>query len=341
MSSNHGYLYILPSRINYRKLDNTLLLVDYFSQCNDNNIPQILKKLKGFDNLCKKIAYNLYEFNIIPHYGVVVKDRCQVLNFWAYEKLIQLLTDSSRDDLPSIRAEFGNLWNKFQKKEECTFDIPAHDEENFKNLKIFYDYANDYADVQGKAKNHGFTCTKEYKEYIEKGNEIYNQITRECTNPSSKIYCTYVQEIMKHYKDNTLSKQDCTVISTELKSEQQEQYAEAEALGYVPRGAFSYGSASLMGHSYSENADELSPSYSTVSMAIAFPIFGILFILFIFYKFTPLGSLLRERFLRRVMFRLNEEEVETHELLEHTYDPLNMNAENSNHHIRYQLSSFS
>ncbi|SBS95871.1 PIR Superfamily Protein [Plasmodium ovale curtisi] len=339
MLSNHGDLFNLPSRINYRILDKTLSDYDYFSQCNDNNIPDILKKLNGFDKICKMIAYNLYFFNRIPSYGEVVRDRCEVLNFWAYDKLInEILGDSTRNDIHSIRAQFGILWNTFQNNHECIFDIPVYDQKNFNNLKVFYDYANDYADIQRKAENHGFTCTMEYKEYIEKGNEIYNKITQECNNPASNIYCTYVQKIMNHYKDKTLTKLDCRVKSVELTDDGEQEHT-VQALGHFPSGDTSYGSDSLMGDSHLRDADELSTSHSTVPMAIGSSLFGILFILFIFYKFTPLGSWVRERLLRRKMLGLNEQEVETDELLEHEYDPLNMNAQNSIHHIRYQLSS--
>ncbi|SBT84389.1 PIR protein [Plasmodium ovale] len=338
MLSNHGDLFNLPSRINYRILDKTLSDHDYFSQCNENNIPDILKKLNGFDKICKMIAYNLYQFDRIPSYGEVVQSPCEVLKFWAYDKLIQSLTDSVGDDIYSIRAQFGNLWNTFENKHECIFDILAYDQKNFNNLKVFYDYANDYSDIQRKVENHGFTCTKEYKQYIEKGNEIYNKITKECNNPASNIYCTYVQKIMNHYKGKILTELDCTVKSAELTDEGEQEHT-VQALGHFHRGHTSYGSDSLMGDSHLRDADELSTSHSTVPMAIGSSLFGILFILFIFYKFTPLGSWVRERFLRRKMLGLNEQEVETHELLEHEYDPLNMNAQNSIHHIRYQLSS--
>ncbi|SBT52006.1 PIR Superfamily Protein [Plasmodium ovale wallikeri] len=341
MPSNHGDLYSLPSRTNYRILDKTILVHDYFSECNDNNIPDMLKKLNGFDKICKMIAYNLYQFDRIPSYGHVVKNSCEVLKFWAYDKLFQSLTDSVRDDINTIRVQFGNLWNKFENKHECTFDMLAYDQENFNNLKVFYDYANDYAHIKLKAQNHDFTCTKEYKEYIERGNEIYNKITRECSNPDSNniMYCMYVQQIMNHYRGNILTKLDCTVKSPQLSDEEEEEYT-AQPLGPLGKGPKGE-SASLMVDSHSSNAHELSPSHSTVPMTIGSSLFGILFISFIFYKFTPLGSWVRERFLRRKMFGLNEQEVETHDLLEHEYDPLNMNAENSNHHIRYELSSFS
>ncbi|KMZ76872.1 hypothetical protein PVIIG_06375 [Plasmodium vivax India VII] len=152
----------------------------------------------------------VYKKSLIDNFE---NDICKFLYFW----LGNILLANLNPKLVYQDVLF-NLFNilKNHKDKICTAPHDYMDEHDFKNIKLFFDYSEDYYSYIGQLNIHNPPCSKEYKKYLQTYVDTYNKFQRECQNePPSYRYCNVFNKYFANKNRTHLSIWTCTVQDNE------------------------------------------------------------------------------------------------------------------------------
>ncbi|CAG9472745.1 unnamed protein product [Plasmodium vivax] len=199
---------ILQTKYYYNKLENGLEFCNYYNfyskaESELNNKPElqdvsekILKALcyvytrslsKSFDNeICKFLYYWL---------GNVLLNNLNVEDF--YSEIILKLFDSLNDGISG---------------KVCKLPYTNIDKEDFKNIKLFFDYSEDYRTYKTQLSDSSMLCNDDYKSYLDTHVSMYNDKYKYCKSElRGNMYCKEFDKFFDatdHYK---LSRLSCTL----------------------------------------------------------------------------------------------------------------------------------
>ncbi|KMZ96453.1 hypothetical protein PVNG_05438 [Plasmodium vivax North Korean] len=147
-----------------------------------------------------------------------VKYICNFLYYW----LGDILSDKMSNKvvfLDVIRDLFNILEN--HKGKICTAPINYHiNVENFKNIKLFFDYSEDYNNYIGQLNTHNPPCNEKYKNYLQKYVDTYNKFQRECQDKRTYYgYCDLFNKYFDKKNPTHLSKWTCKLDNNEPEAE--------------------------------------------------------------------------------------------------------------------------
>ncbi|SBT55261.1 PIR Superfamily Protein [Plasmodium ovale wallikeri] len=314
----------LPSNIIYRKLDKAMLVKDHFDYCEDK-LPQELKSYDGFDDFCRKFAFNLDQVKTEGTYTDLDKEPCDALNIWVYDNLFSETKRNKPYERSSFPLEkFLYIWNNMHGKERCSFSLTNCTEENFKKMKEIFDLTINYNSIKQKIQSSGGSCSVDFNSYISKSITTYKSLKDKCKE-NTEPYCKFVQYIQKNYDENELLRLQCT--STNSDSSFRGTGQDLSNLYFPEESGFQDSSAGAIDN-----------SNSRVAMSVIFPLIGIVFIFFFMYKFTTFGSYFKVILMKNKIIRSNINEEETNAFFERTYEHEDIGSNFNLHHIGYHTS---
>ncbi|SBT57419.1 PIR Superfamily Protein [Plasmodium ovale wallikeri] len=329
-------IYFLPSVKNYRHLST----YGYHYNGDINLCEDIETKLndyEGIEKLCLTITGILNKFDEVKIDNLFENDKCTFVNIWLHDELFKNI--KKKYGHKNISEFIVHLLNERQKLfqkpenigrvEKCEIRIDLNNEHFFKKMKKLYDYVTDYKTIHSKLQDPGFMCSEKYKQYIEDGVDVYNQAKSGCETEGN-IYCAEYRRIKNYITDDILSKLKCTKEKPKTLSISDDHSHLRERASRSPHD----GSPSHGVHS----GPELDPnhnSHSSISIAVIFPIIGILLIFFFLLKFTPLAALLRNRLLKKKITGPYEDKDEKEEFLSCIQEHSSTNTENSAYKVGY------
>ncbi|SBS96911.1 PIR Superfamily Protein, partial [Plasmodium malariae] len=261
---------------------------------------------------CENLTGIIKIFNNLSLSGQFQEDSCTIVKFWMYDRLFKLRNrkQSVNDDINKIILNLKENFN--DKVKECNlFDFP-YVKEDFDKMKSVYDYATNYNTIENYLYDNNYICNKNLKSYISKNYEIYINMKNNCSTGGIKnmIYCKVLEKIKGvHIKENPpLS---CEVKHLDGSNNRKDQYmAQTE-------------------EEPSKNLEQkISVPFEDIIVAVIFPLLGIVFLFFTFYKFTPFKSWLKAHLLKK---KINED----YEGEEYIDKYLNENYNKYGHHIHY------
>ncbi|CAG9479384.1 unnamed protein product [Plasmodium vivax] len=196
---------LLRTKYNYGKLDSgwDICQKDAFY----NKAKTELDRNDGLqdvsDNILKALCY-VYKKSLIDNFE---SDICKFLYFW----LGNILLDKMRNKFvffDVIRDIFDILKN--HKGKICTAPTYHIDVENFKNIKLFFDYSEDYDSYDNQITVYNQPCNNNYKKYLQKYVDTYNKFHGICQNePHSYAYCDVFNEYFNGKNAYDLSNWKC------------------------------------------------------------------------------------------------------------------------------------
>ncbi|SBT36706.1 PIR Superfamily Protein [Plasmodium ovale wallikeri] len=324
ISRNDKNIISLPSNLNYSKFNNNRYDTSYGDYVKCEEFQKSLKnEHDAIDNFCMKLTGILDQFNKLRITELFEGDSCSVVIYWMYDTLYEeIINKKVHSNIDEIIGNIWNFWEKLEGGKKCSFQGNLTDEEIFNRSKKLYYYAMDISTIQAKSQDLNFQCTEDYSRYIKAYVEEYKSVRSECEQTKDKEYCKLLEKIHKiRNKDDLYNLEPCTpVANAELETgngmEDQREHEEDEAEVQA---------------SYSQSS-----SGSDIGVSVVFPLLGVLLISSVFYKFTPLGSWIRSRFLKKVSTRYNVDDEETENILDNPYEFSNTNSNNDEHNIGYQ-----
>ncbi|KNA01570.1 hypothetical protein PVNG_05016 [Plasmodium vivax North Korean] len=184
-----------------------------------------LNKNDGLQDVSDKILKALCYVHEKSFTETSVNDICDFLYFW----LGNILLDKMKNNHvfhDVIRNLFDILIN--DKKKICTAPTYYINVKSFKDIKLFFDYSQDYDSYIGQLHAHNPPCNNNYKEYLQKYVDTYNKFQRECQDKRPYYsYCDVFDEYFAKKKAKYLSNWTCKLEHNEPKEIEESDDSEA------------------------------------------------------------------------------------------------------------------
>ncbi|SBS90154.1 PIR protein [Plasmodium ovale] len=288
-------------------------------------------------DFCLSLRGNLDYFSNLRPLNLFKDDNCQYLNCWINDRLLSLGFNVGGNSA-NIIIEILRYFTFFEVDKTCKYEFSHIEKKQYEKMKTLYDYVLDFSNIQWYANKYG--CSTENEQYINERRRVYEEVIEDCKKPQKETYCIVLKHLQEAYRNNELLNFRCTKFkdhssrdtgrSRMLQSGQNDGSGEFHgALGSENDHQRVHSSASV------EETEESSLPSSTTPMAVLFPFLGSSLILFILYRFSPMGHWLRTRFLRKNMVRSNIDEDETVETIQNAYEMENISPQISRHLIGY------
>ncbi|SCA82182.1 VIR protein [Plasmodium vivax] len=270
------------------------------------------------DNIVRALCY-LYKRKMY-HQKDFDKDRFSYLYYWLGDKIYSRVHDKKIFSIiikmiyeVFYSTDFRNTCNPLFK------DIDI-DKDTFNTYKMLHDYSKDYGNIKTDT-SHGYTtCDKNYKEFVEKYINTYNDVYSNCkTEKTKKYHCDYFDKLFEGYNHNDLSSFHCMKHNVQtLSDDEREEHGpsrpplllsetssgtpvfliypkpqgyDGQNLGHNPHKPHDLGGRQELGSDVSIPTDETAKSGSskTIAGSIA-PVLGVSSISLLLYKVTPVGG---------------------------------------------------
>ncbi|SCA81771.1 VIR protein [Plasmodium vivax] len=276
--------------------------------------------LKGLCYVYRKRLKGNFESNI-----------CKFLYFW----LGNILLDKMSHNVVFFDVIL-DLFNILKNDEIGKFcELPRYyiNKNNFKYIKFFFDYSQDYNNYREQLTGNNPSCNYEYKTYLETYVNFYKSVRDECAKyPNRNSYCNEFYQHFNGKSEYLLSNWKCELQEhgreeQELEDEEEEVAEESKlptihGMGVYPvtnqnedssekeqekNGPGSPGYPSGEGTPFLNDtlypADDPTPSTIKKSITSAASAAGVLVPLFLVYHFTPAKSWINRLLGRKQMYR--------------------------------------
>ncbi|SBT73856.1 PIR protein [Plasmodium ovale] len=299
---------------------------------NNEQCEQLHKQLPNypiFNSLCYKLSRNLVDVCIVLRDENENTGSCVHLNYWLYDYLIRndILDNIENISKSKVIEKLPQLWNatNFNKKCDLTqYDISVSD---FNLMKILYDYSFNYLSIDGiKDDEIDNECKRNYCTYINIIINFFKSANTQCDTIPNKSYCTIYNEIRdKKNPDNLYATLKCTEQDIDNELGHLQNFISKELLLSLPNSeAYIFSD---------ETSAETTPN---VASKIGFSLFVIFVIsLFLSYKFTPMGSVLRTIIRSKLNSSSFPREKLKLQLLKHNEEFEDEKLHNNEHNISY------
>ncbi|SBS90935.1 PIR Superfamily Protein [Plasmodium ovale curtisi] len=333
----------LPSATVYNKLNGEVITDYYYSIC-EKLIP-LNDKHCGIYNLCTKLVRNLKELSTMKKKERT--DRCEYIIHWIYHEISKIPNIISENIYESValREFFNIVYNVLRKLDitNCFFNTININFNEHKEKKYLHDYFKNYDKIKNEGACNGEEC-KKYCKYVLFINEIYGKHINKCCycykSEGCKENYPYYFKCDDNYNPHTLFKK----LKCNNFEEFREKFKKADTPmpedHYVKRLAYiSLNVPHLLNRDNKKSSiipdvvsDKItSDPFHTFALG-SFGFLGVLLILFILYRFTPMGSYFNNRNTRNKESYFENFE---HQFLEHNVQFNRGNTQNRRMRIAY------
>ncbi|SBT33401.1 PIR Superfamily Protein [Plasmodium ovale wallikeri] len=322
----------LPSIKNYDILDSSYSEHGDISKC--NKLQHDLEQYQGIKKFCLNFTGIFSQINNLSLFGPFDSDHCTIVKYWMYDRLFnEILKENIHGNIASIIGKLIPIWKHYDKDAKCDIISNSTVKDDFNKMKKLYDYITNYTTIHMYLMKKSFKCNEYYRKYSDEINLLYNQIKSNCLT-SNHINCYMFKIIEKTYNSQNVKELRCDKVLTNTVNSSDQ----IEMSGSLPPGrenvidsesrrSLLAGSPDIRGVS--------SQSVSDIVIILVFPLFSILIIIFILYKFTPFGPWFRNHLIRKKISEHNIYNEETNESLENTYEYLNTRYNDPQHNIGF------
>ncbi|SBT58924.1 PIR Superfamily Protein [Plasmodium ovale wallikeri] len=327
----------LPSVRNYNKLDNRYDLSGLHDKCYELEIK--FEHSEDIHKFCMKLTGILNKYPNLLIDSLFDDDNCKVVNYWMFDHLYKNIFKKVGDNKKTeFFAKVMETWyNSFSGDNKCNLEpFFLNGDATFNELKTLYDYALNYPTIKHYLTKNGLKCIQDIKNYIDQSLNVYNNLNDHCkSNSKEEERCKLFQRINQKHNYDELSNLKCTeVVHNSISLGVT--LSDGVTVGHLQEESDRKSLMLSKGDS-GEKSPVNTPDQGTSStiIAVLFPLFGILLISFILYKFTLVGPWIMRHIRKKEVIQPYFDELEEPELLSNTYESLNINSDNSEHHISY------
>ncbi|SBT84877.1 PIR protein [Plasmodium ovale] len=290
----------------YKELNGEIITNNYYSIC--DKFILFNEKHCGIHDLCSKLVRNLKKLSRMENKER--EDRCTYIIHWIYDALRKIPNIISENNYETIALrEFFNVGYEILRQLEisdCFFNTLNINFDEQKEKKYLHDYFKNYEKMQGKNFCNNDTC-QQYCEYITFINMLYGKYINRCcycfeSDGCKEIYPSYFKCDDNYNPFKLFEKLQCNNFE-EFRAKFKKVDTPIPEDHYVKRLAYiSVNEPHLLnwGNKKSSIIPEVvsdkitSDPFQTFALG-SFGFLGVLLILFILYKFTPMGSYFNNR----------------------------------------------
>ncbi|SBS90307.1 PIR Superfamily Protein [Plasmodium ovale curtisi] len=334
-------LAVLPSFRFYADLDKGYEYLLYgYDNFFDNFIEDGLHNLNFISNIRKNLLNAfIYVANMRPG-DDQYNERWNYLYYWTGDKVYEI-TETNSNFLDVM-----NLVNSLKihvhiDNESYNNDFFKIEKDQFKKLKEFYDFSQNYDAIELITSPSVYECSHEYNNYILKSYELYENIKKDCLVDTRTPYCNIFRNTENNNPKVKNSRLICHNVKKPISSKEERFGMHHGLVGDSLQGAEDQLSSMRPGgvsslHASSGHPDsEVSPINSSNPTAIVLPVLGLFITIFILYKFTPIGTLIHGHFLREKINPWNADVDTANESLIEKYEHVDDTSQINMHNIGY------
>ncbi|SBT72859.1 PIR protein [Plasmodium ovale] len=307
---NHLTSYAIYEKLNYANgVENNC---NYCTQ-----IKRIDKTYNGIHNLCCQLERNLKNLSTVFNREYNETEQCQYLNLWFYSEVWKRFSSFRKkiydtSIISKLTYAWGIIYDTLSNG-RCKYIW--HNEINFDVLKelisLFYFFKN-YDIIEQNVLSDNDRC-QTYYEYVKENEDLYKKHKDKFCNPSYTTWLNYC---------NTHTQYDPTELLSKIKCNDQ-----------IPRSMEQSESAITPIKPEVSTSPTISSNIVS-SVTAASTMSAIFLILFLFYKFTPFGSLLKGLIRRGKITEENIDEEIGYTFLNNS-ETQSLNFDGSKYNIAY------
>ncbi|VUZ93410.1 PIR protein [Plasmodium vivax] len=300
----------LPAYTIYNKLNETS--IDESTCANYcGNVIAMGENNEQVQLLCAKLVTNLKKLSTMSDVGKTPKDRCSYLTHWSYYNIMNLFRNNLNNvQNTSLLNELNDVIlnvneNVSKQDDRCKYYLYGIWDE-WKKQKDLHDYFENYDKIKECVDKPKESNCNKYCEYLSYINTLYKKYIKECCTcfKIPKAFCEencpkHFKCDEKYYPYNIMSKMKC---DNKTQGESWDEIIKTitidDGIRNVDQGIRGIDKKVLRKNETVSNEEQVEvistcdgllcdPFYKFVLAAFSF--LGIFSVLFIFYKFTPLG----------------------------------------------------
>ncbi|SBT54309.1 PIR Superfamily Protein [Plasmodium ovale wallikeri] len=289
---------------------------------------------KGYENLL--YGYDTFFDNFIEdglhNLNFISNIRKKLLNAFIYVANMRPGDDQYNERL-KIHVHINN--------ENYSNDFFKIEKDQFKKLKEFYDFSQNYEAIEVITSPSVYECSHEYNNYIVKSYKLYENIKEQCLVDTTTPYCNIFRNIENNNPKIKNSRLICHNVKKPIYSEEERSGMQHGLAGDSAQGAEDQlssmrpGGVSSLHASFGHEDRESSPIISSNPTAIVLPVLGLFITFFILYKFTPLGTLIHSHFVRKKINQWNADVDTDNEIFIEKYEHEDDTSQINMHNIGY------
>ncbi|SBS95409.1 PIR protein [Plasmodium ovale] len=337
----YAFLNELPPKKFYEELDKEENIQQYYGKCSliKTYYPESSDHLK----LCGKLYRNLKILDNIQNEYVLPGKRCDYLNNWMYNEVIEKFGISDRYIyFSSIITYMIYEWNSFIQSIDtlnkcyCKKNYMNHHE--FKKGKVLFDDTENYNSIKTKINNNDYENNSNYYKYITENDYLKSLIESECSCDNNNIFC------IKFHKYNEENGKDklCTLRCNEsilLHSPKEKIDLQCTVSRKVEEETRDEEVLQSVDSETANDVTSSNPAGAIVTIPILFTFMCIFLLVFYLYKFTPYGIRLYDIIQRKKKCSNHIHEETMNDLLKNPSESDQINSDDVRYHVYYQSLS--
>ncbi|SCA83427.1 VIR protein [Plasmodium vivax] len=278
------------------------------SNCICEQLKSVLSSNKDINPFCCKLSKNVAHVYRASRDSSGSNELCTYLNYWLYDALIKndFLDNTENLCKSKVIKELSGLWNNFYNNNKCELEQYDMNVTDFNRLKVLYDYSQNYLGIRVNLDDYETKeCKNLYCSYINKVNDVYNDVSGSCSPTNVKPYCSLFQKISNSMNPNSLfSEFNCSISDVDESLAEEKHIFRKELTSPVfsnRRGSMQLsGTEDALRDPYKDLTMEPSESHhenppGSNPQKIGLSLLGMsLPTLILIYKFTPGGNLIRK-----------------------------------------------
>lgn len=246
------------------------------------NIFPIYNRISDISSISNTLLKAFYHVSNMRRGTYFYEERWNYLYFWMGTKILEVLKETSEfSTIMHVAKIIRNHFDSANNINDHIYEIAAN---NFSDLKITYDYIQNYDTIENKFLDIHFKCTEKFDEYIKNSQSSYEKLKELCQTHGGTL-CKAFSFIENIKGKKNLSKFKCEHFKSPSTATDHDGQPQESPLGasFTQEGdhiMHSLGQVPVVGGEELHHVD----SPSSLSFGIALPSLGIIFLLFVLYK---------------------------------------------------------
>ncbi|GAW79041.1 variable surface protein [Plasmodium gonderi] len=284
----------LPLSKIYDEMNDEKNIENYCSDCMDILFLEL--KYPGINKFCRLLSKNLR--NLSERVNEDNNDRCEYYNHWVIDEIKKRFKKylNTSFDTPFVKSILNVVYNINNKlgNNRCSFNFNFDsDYDELREMKDLHDFFKNYKKIENRENSISIEKDKLCK-YVSYIYELYKKHLRDCCEyyEQSNYYGEYCKDYFKcdvsYNPYNLLNKLDCVEkeLADDSKNIYEKSTTDRKVKVFTETSLEQYKSL-VSNNAYIFNNIIEDPFYFIITFL--FSLLGVLFMFFVFYKFTPFG----------------------------------------------------
>ncbi|SBT74559.1 PIR protein [Plasmodium ovale] len=270
------------------------------------NVEKFLEKSDYIETLCNSLAGNLMNVSEKINGGENVDEYCKYLNFWLYDNIKKENIINGKTSTADIIDAFVNGWRDMNGnllKHKCRLRYNGNTSlEMLKHYKYLHDYFKNYTYIINNYKKNKDTCLL-YNRYVNNVKPFYERYKGDCC-PETRSNCYFFFDFQcdgMYNPDYVLNQIKCdSLLQQKTLNIAQTEPSEGDILESQDQ--------TFRRNQEDSDTESLNNTFPYTVLPVVTPLIITSLMFYFFYKFTPMGSILHKKILKKTKHNYEDDD---------------------------------